>query len=150
LDLFDAEILAKELIAQYKPGIQFSWSRSKNVFGDYHHANNLLRLSKLLTPLRPEYEVRATIMHEIAHALTSADTGHGRAWKLQMMKFGLEPKACSKTVADLSKLPGVSWSGICPSGHIVGKWARKPSAVRSCSKCSPVYNANYRIKYFLA
>jgi predicted SprT family Zn-dependent metalloprotease len=147
LNLFDAEILAKELISRYNPGVTFAWSRTKNTFGDYHYSGRILRLSKVLTPMRPESEVRNTIMHEIAHSLVPPGTKHGRAWQLQMLKFGLKPEACSKTVADLSKVPG-AWAGICPSGHIVGRWMRKPSVVRSCSKCSPVYNAKYRIKYF--
>jgi SprT protein len=146
MDLFDAEILAKQLISQYNPGVEFSWSRAKNAFGDYHWAANMIRLSKVLTPLRPESEVRNTIMHEIAHSLTPRDTGHGRAWQIQMIKFGLKPERCTKTVADLTKI-GKYWYGVCPSGHKVGQWSRKPNAPRSCSKCSKYYNPAYKIKY---
>lgn len=149
MDLFEAEVLAKELISQHNPGVQFSWSRSKNAFGDYHWSGNIIRLSKVLTPLRPASEVRNTIMHELAHSLTPANTRHGRAWRIQMIKFGLKPESCTKTVADLTQI-GSYWYGMCPSGHNVGQWSRKPSAVRSCAKCDKYYNPKYKIQYFRA
>jgi predicted SprT family Zn-dependent metalloprotease len=144
MNLFEAEILAKELISEYVPDCSFKWSRSKTRYGDFTYSTRVLRLSSILTKLRPKSEVRTTIMHEIAHALTP-HSNHGRAWQLQMMRFGLPPERCSHTEADLKLLN--SWIGVCPNNHEIGGWTRKPNAVRSCSKCHPRFNRAYLITY---
>lgn len=144
MDLFDAEILAKQLISDYVPDYHFEWGNYKRFRGMCDYSRRTIYLSRHITPLRTEEAVRGTIMHEIAHALTPG-AGHGRAWKLQMIKFGLSPDRCSKDQVDTSALAG--WKIFCKFCGHSGTFIRKPRVARSCGKCSPrKYNEKYKME----
>jgi len=53
----------------------------------------LITLSRPLTLLNPIEQVRDTILHEIAHALTPGD-GHGAKWKAACIAIGAKPVRC--------------------------------------------------------
>jgi hypothetical protein len=40
-----------------------------------------------------------------------------------------------------------NWIGVCPVGHVTGKRYRRPSAKRSCGKCSRVYDERFLISW---
>lgn len=48
------------------------------------------------------------MLHEIAHALTPNDKGHGTEWKRMALKIGATPKRC----ADYKPIPG-PWKVTC-------------------------------------
>lgn len=52
-------------------------------------------LSALHVDTFPDWEIRDTILHEIAHALCGPGTGHGEAWKMKASLLGANPKPCS-------------------------------------------------------
>lgn len=146
--LGEAECLAKRLIAEYNPNVTFAWSRTKNSFGDYYWKSKRIRLSSVLVPQMTEEEVSNTVKHEIAHSLSPAGHGHGPIWQSFMVNmFGLPPNRCSDIEVDLTKIKG-TWRSVCPNGHrsdIV--FMRKPSKIRSCGKCSPVFDNRYLLTY---
>ena len=50
-----------------------------------------IKISKYLLNLAPTELIQEVFLHEVAHALTPFDF-HGKKWKEQMKRFGLEPK----------------------------------------------------------
>jgi len=143
MELFDASILAKELISQYVPQYRFSWNSLKTKYGVCSYSNRTIYLSRHLTPLRTEAAVRQTIMHEIAHALTPG-AGHGMLWKIQMQRFGYKPERCSSDVVDKSSIS--NWKATCPGCAKVVYMVRKPRVVKSCGKCG---HGKFNRKYIL-
>ena len=53
----------------------------------------LITLSRPLVLLNASQQVRDTLLHEIAHALTPGD-GHGRRWKAKCVQIGAVPRRC--------------------------------------------------------
>ena len=70
MELADAESLALELMRQHGllPRWKFKFDRAIRRFGCCNEGKRLISLSARLTELNSEYEVRDTILHEIAHA----------------------------------------------------------------------------------
>ena len=145
MNLFDAEILAKELISEHIPHYRFGWMNEKTVNGRCRYDSKTIVLSRPRTTLRTRDAVRNTIMHEIAHALTP-EAGHGRAWKMQMIRFGLKPERCSSDAIDESRIS--NWRAVCKGCGKISYMIRKPRVDRSCGECSPkVYNEKYLLTY---
>jgi len=79
----------------------FRWQNKKVSLGTCSYRKKEIRLSKWYVELNDEAEVRDTILHEIAHALSyerhgSKGIGHGRLWKSICREIGAIPRACSK------------------------------------------------------
>jgi predicted SprT family Zn-dependent metalloprotease len=94
MNLFAARHLARTLMQQH--GLrdwQFRFDHARRRFGSCRYRSKLITLSKPLTFLNSEEQVRDTILHEIAHALTPGD-GHGWRWKAACRKLGADPKRC--------------------------------------------------------
>lgn len=143
--LFDAEILAKELISTYVPHYSFGWMTEKRVNGRCYYDIKTIKLSRHLTPLRSDDAVRTTIMHEIAHALTKGD-GHGRRWQMQMLRFGLAPSRCSQDSPDTRSIS--NWEARCPGCSQVYYMIRQPRIRKSCANCSGGrFNEKYVLTY---
>jgi predicted SprT family Zn-dependent metalloprotease len=141
---FEAEVLAKQLISEYCPDYSFAWMTRKRVNGYCNYRTKTISLSRPLTELRTYSAVRGTIMHEIAHAITPG-SGHGRAWQIQMMKFGLPADRCSQDKIDQAAIS--NWKVVCKVHGTVGYFIRKPRVRRSCSTCSPRFNSNHLLEY---
>lgn len=80
---------------------KFRWQNKKVSLGTCSYQKKEIRLSKWYVELNDEAEVRDTILHEIAHALSyerhgSKGIGHGRLWKSICREIGATPRACSK------------------------------------------------------
>ncbi len=145
MKLFDAEILAKELISQYAPTYQLGWNNLKTINGRCVYARKTIELSRHLTPLRTEQAVRQTIIHEICHALTPGN-GHGRLWAAKMNSFGYLADRCSSDPVDTSSIS--NWKACCNYCGKVSYFIRKPRRERSCGRCSPkVFNTKYLLTF---
>lgn len=132
MDLFDAQIMAKDLISQHVPEYQFGWMNEKTVNGRCYYFKRVIVLSRPLTKLRTEEAVRTTIMHEIAHAM-NPNAGHGRAWKMQMLRFGLDPARCSSDQVDKSTIS--NWVAKCGNCSMLHYMIRKPHVAKACKPC---------------
>jgi len=96
MNIWDARILADRLMAEHglcAAGWKFRWDRATRRFGSCHHTRRTISLSLPLVRLNSESQVRDTMLHEIAHALTPGD-GHGRRWKDKCRQIGARPVRC--------------------------------------------------------
>lgn len=136
MELKKAEQLAKALMAKH--GLTewyFVWRRWKVVFGACDSARQTISLSIPLTRLNSEDEVKDTILHEIAHALTARGGGHGAEWKRTASRIGAFPKRCYGS--EVTR-PKEQWIGTCPScGYRAERYRRSRAA---CGRCCDAQN----------
>lgn len=147
MELFDAEILAKDLISRIVPWYSFSWNNRKRTYGICSYRNETIYLSRHLTQLSSVETITGVIFHEIAHAM-HPNTGHGPKWKAQMLAFGLEPSRCvADEDLDVSSIS--NWHAVCNYCGKVSYMIRKPRRERSCAPCSGNrYNSKYELTYY--
>lgn len=94
MDLTDARQLAVELMRQHGlSGWMFCFDHARRRFGSCKPGRKQITLSRHLTFLNSPEQVRDTLLHEIAHALTPGD-GHGSRWKAKCREIGANPKRC--------------------------------------------------------
>jgi len=74
-------------------GWRFAFDHARRRFGCCNFTRKTISLSRPLTLLNTEDEVRDTILHEIAHALTPR-AGHGPAWRAMCVRIGAKPQRC--------------------------------------------------------
>lgn len=93
MTVYEAARLARTLMTAYQlRGWSFKFTTHRRVFGSCHYQLKLISLSAPLTECNPESEVRDTILHEIAHALTPGQ-GHNAVWKTMARRIGAKPNA---------------------------------------------------------
>jgi len=94
MDLAAAERLARELMDQHGlAGWRFRFDRAARRFGSCRYRQKLITLSARLTLLNAADQVRDTVLHEIAHALTPGD-GHAASWRAVCARIGAKPARC--------------------------------------------------------
>jgi predicted SprT family Zn-dependent metalloprotease len=95
MELWNARRLAEQLMEKHglsgEGGYRFVWDNAKRRFGCCFIHRKLISLSKPLTLLNEETDVRDTILHEIAHALTPTH-GHNAVWKAKCREIGCTPE----------------------------------------------------------
>jgi predicted SprT family Zn-dependent metalloprotease len=94
MNLYLAQYLARQLMDEH--GLRewtFAFDHARRRFGRCAFTSRRITLSRPLTLLNEEPQVRDTILHEIAHALVPRD-GHGRHWKAKCREIGAVPKRC--------------------------------------------------------
>ena len=136
MNLYLAQRLAHELMKQH--GLSdwtFRFDRARRRFGSCQPRSKTLTLSRTLAFLNSETEVRDTILHEIAHALTPRD-GHGIQWKRKCIEIGARPERCYRAAKVVTPALAPAPYGIgCPA---CGWWvdcrrlARKRLICKSC------------------
>ena len=110
-----------------------AFDRAKNRAGNCIRKQRTISLSKPLMSLWTTGQVRDTILHEIAHALTPDDRGHGREWRVMCRKIGADP---TRTWGhDGERQIEGKHLGTCPSGHTIRRHRRSKARV-SCSMCN--------------
>ena len=91
MNLYAARDLALALMRQH--GLNdwtFRFDHARRRFGSCQPRRKVITLSRPLAFLNAEPQVRDTVLHEIAHALTPGD-GHGSRWKRKCVEIGAEP-----------------------------------------------------------
>ncbi len=147
MNLQKAERLARRLMSRH--GLSawlFVWQDNwKCTFGACGIARRTIYLSRPLTELNSETEVKDTILHEIAHALTVPGKGHGREWKRNAVRVGAVPERCygSEVIQ-----PEEKWIGACPSCSY-RTWSHRRSKV-ACGFCCNEHNGGrYTDEYLI-
>jgi predicted SprT family Zn-dependent metalloprotease len=154
MDLYAAQHLALDLMQQHgllQSGWRFRWSSGTQRFGSAHVAKRrnpatgsievrrTIRLSRHMTRLNSEAEVRDTILHEIAHAHVGVEHGHDAAWRSMCVKIGAKPaRLCGEDV----KTPDPRYLLICSvCTRTLARRHRRmaPSLLRRtyCKHCGP-------------
>ena len=88
----DARNLAWELMARHGlSGWRFEFDHARRRFGSCRYGQKLITLSRPLTLLNSEEQVRDTLLHEISHALAPGD-GHGAISKRKCREIGANPQ----------------------------------------------------------
>ena len=80
----------------------FRWQNKKCSLGTCSYNRKEIRLSRWYVELNDMGDVKDTILHEIAHALSykrygSRGIGHGVLWKKVCREIGAIPRSCSKS-----------------------------------------------------
>lgn len=123
MNLQAAENLARQLIVQHVPGWSFAWHNKRRSFGTCHYRRATIYLSRVLTETEPEEQVRDTILHEIAHAMTPGHK-HGFVWKMKCCQIG-----CSGQVRSVPTVkPPYTWV-LMFGDEVVTGYYRKPARV---------------------
>lgn len=132
MDLEEARDLAENLMYEHgliDEGWALGWSRARRSMGDCCGEDEVIRLSAVLVPHATEEQVRATIMHEIAHALVGVGHGHDAVWKQKMIDLGQPPNR----LGSWRSLPR-RWVGKCP--RCEDEWKRDRRLRRAaCGSC---------------
>jgi predicted SprT family Zn-dependent metalloprotease len=138
MDLDAAAALALQLMKEHRlNGWEFAFDNAKTRAGVCRPERRQIGLSRPLTRLHTEAEVRDTILHEIAHALVGAEHGHDEDWVRKAREVGCSGQRCVSSSA--GRLQG-DWVGTCSVGHTVTRH-RRPERVLSCQRCSPRFSA---------
>ena len=94
MNLYTARHIARTLMNEH--GLidwTFRFDHARRRFGSCQPRRRWITLSAPLTLLNTEDEVRDTILHEIAHALTPG-AGHNAAWRAACRRIGANPVRC--------------------------------------------------------
>ena len=145
-----AESLAISLMIEhniYQRGWKFKFDNAKRRFGVCKQRSKVISLSQHLVLLNEIEQVRDTILHEIAHALTPGH-GHDYVWKQKAEEIGCKPFRCysSKEVAT----PKSKYEAVCVGCNYVHKRHRKAKRSTSCGHCSGgKYNPTFKLEFKL-
>jgi predicted SprT family Zn-dependent metalloprotease len=139
----DAAVLARQLMnAHGLEGWRFQFDRATRRFGLCDPRKQVISLSRPLTELNDVSEVRETLLHEIAHALTPRDArgSHGTQWRAMAARVGCVPRACippDRVITPPRAPHKVTWSvGTCPGCH--QRIYRRQRRNLSCGDCAPL------------
>ncbi len=138
MDLVAAEHLALELLEKH--GLhawKFRFDYAKRRFGSCDYRKRTITLSKHLTLLNPKSEVKDTLLHEIAHALTPGDN-HGPKWQAKCLELGARPMRCYETEEVNSPAP--SYLLVCTKCRKKYPRYRKTAGVYVCRSCCDRHN----------
>jgi predicted SprT family Zn-dependent metalloprotease len=137
MNLYEAAHLARDLIRQHQlHDWQFAFDRARRRFGRCDYTNRRITLSKSLTFLNPIEEVRDTILHEIAHALTPG-AKHGLRWRNKCREIGARPTRCftDERVVVPTRAPARYLFG-CPQCDWWVERRRRATTLRyTCTRC---------------
>ncbi len=146
-DIRDTRELARSLMnAHGLSNWTFAFDNALVRAGHCNWNSETISLSAPLMALWTPAQRRDTILHEIAHALTPNDRGHGRAWQLMCIRIGADPTRTWGHNGE-AEVPA-KYLGTCPNGHTVTRM-RLSAATRklSCAECSHYYNPHYRFTW---
>jgi len=144
LKLSEAEELALALMRQHGliPQWRFAFDRAIRRFGSCIERKKLITLSARLTELNSEYEVRDTILHEIAHALVGVRSRHGRKWRRMASVIGCNARSC---YGNEVQQPAGNFVGRCPTCGYEIRRARRRRV--SCGRCDGRFNLKHLIAW---
>jgi len=153
MQLSEVRSLANALMTQHgliDQGWRFKFDHAKRRLGCCKYGPKLITMSRHLVPhVKPE-ELKNTILHEIAHALTPGH-GHDRVWQAKAIEFGCTGERCYSSAAFReggreAVVKQAKYTLECPGCGIKHPMHRKPRVSKSCGKCSGGrYNPTYKL-----
>jgi predicted SprT family Zn-dependent metalloprotease len=94
MEIDKAFTLIKSLMGEHgliEQGWSFEFSRAITICGYCNYTKKKIVLSRHFVKLNDIGDIRDIALHEIAHALTPEDAGHGPAWKAKCLELGCSP-----------------------------------------------------------
>jgi hypothetical protein len=122
--------LTREAPAHLPHGWAFSFSGARRQWGRCDYAARTIYVSAYLAGLGTPEEVRAVLLHEVAHALTPG-CGHGPAWRVACMAMGIDPVVRPPLP---NGAQGV-WQGTCQACGAAHHLWRRPTRPHRCCLC---------------
>ncbi|HET7304963.1 MAG TPA: SprT-like domain-containing protein [Segeticoccus sp.] len=133
MELTEARELATRLIREHGlTGWRFAFDNARTRAGVCRADRREIGLSRVITPLQEEAEVRDTVLHEIAHALVGPQHGHDGVWRAKARSIGCTGMRCMPEGA--VQVPA-AWVGRCAAGHEFRRH-RRPGSVMTCVPCA--------------
>lgn len=120
MELHLASDLAIRLMVRYsliEKGWGFNYDSAVRRFGLCSYRKNTIFLSKPLTLLNDEAQVRDTILHEIAHALVGSGHHHDKVWKAKCVEIGAKPLRCCA----VGKITPDKYVAVCVCGKVFSR-----------------------------
>lgn len=128
----------------------FRFNNRRRAAGVCKQGDYCIELSKHITALADEHEVKDTILHEIAHALVGRGHGHDQVWINKAKEIGCDGLRCydesNKPSTTLAYQLVAKYKGVCPNGH-ESFVNRMPTRTYSCHKCSPKFNRDFIVVF---
>jgi predicted SprT family Zn-dependent metalloprotease len=120
-------------------GWSFAYNRRKRSLGLCVYRGKRIELSTHLVARNGDDEVRDTLLHEIAHALTGPGHGHDDAWKAVCLRIGARPER----LASDADMPQGAWLARCPGCGTVHSRHRRPRRLIGwfCRPCGPSHGS---------
>lgn len=117
-------------------------SRGRDAIGQIVFSKHFLHLD--------DYQIKDTILHEIAHAIAGHKADHGPEWRMVCRQIGALPNEC----ADLKSEERVEhkWTGICPNDYThtaKRNQLTKRGRYSACSTCCRKFNGGVFTEKFL-
>ena len=145
---YQVKEMAKELFAKHgldKQGWRLEFDTAKRRNGVCRYATKTIGISLHYMKLNTPELVRDTLLHEIAHALTPRDAGHGRQWKQMCAEIGAMPVAVKQGM-NIQQVHG-KWQATCPGCNKIRSRHRQPQrgARYSCPDCSNRFNPEFEL-----
>lgn len=159
--------LARELMTQHGIGHwQFKWINSYSYAGlcwtirwdeNPSRSTGRIELSWPYFEVFSDFDIRDTILHEIAHALTPSpkqrtSTGrtryihHGAEWKAKAKEIGCSGSRCVRQGANR---PKGRYRGVCPNGHETTRQRMtEQGKTASCPRCDSRYNPKFMFTWY--
>ena len=122
----------------------FGFDNGRRRAGLCSYTDKKITVSKYLSLVHTIDDVKQTIIHEIAHALSGPKEGHGKKWLATAKKLGYRNE--TYTGEEIAK-KYAPYHGICPNGHQHYRY-QKPKLLYSCHICAKGFNRQYMIDWF--
>lgn len=134
IDKFDRVLaLAERKIAEHLD-LQvwsFKWDNAKRRAGLCNYRDKTISISTYHAQVHTIDETLQVVLHEVAHALSGKDAGHGKQWLATAKSIGYRAeKFTGKEIAS----EFAPWLGVCPRGHEHYRY-RKPTRQLACGLC---------------
>jgi predicted SprT family Zn-dependent metalloprotease len=128
-------------------GWVFQFDKATTRFGCCNYTRKVISLSKPLVEANSWDNVKDTILHEIAHALTPGQN-HNNVWKQKAIEIGCTGDRCYNS-EEVNCVP-TRYLMECSTCGYQRSNNRKPKTLRACGKCCTKYNnGKFHVDYIL-
>ena len=127
-------------------GYTFKFDNAKKRFGQCSYTRKTISLSKPLTEINIDdnfWQIKDTILHEIAHALSYVrygriGIGHNSYWQRTCIEIGANPKR-TYSAKDVNTVKG-KFVYVCRTCGRESFFHKRLKTERACGKCCRDYN----------